>query len=228
MFSIGPRGTGKTFLALESVKVWLAGNVFTHLYFVLPDFEDEQHDSYAWLRQYENVTVFESYSSKVGKEILERSDKNSAENRKNPKVPLERYMLFVDDATNDGDKLMRCPYLVKISTSARHKRIHSWFCVHAVAGVIPPKIRYMAGFVFIYPVHREMMKTLYKEFIRFPKDFKNFKEFEAFFEEHVECEEFGCLLINHQYKPHSFNPYVCHWFDRGEDDVEEIEENPQE
>lgn len=210
-FSIGPRGCGKTFIALESIKIWLSQNVFTHLFLVLPDFKDEQHDSYGWLTPHKNVTVYESYNTKIGKEILERADKNFEEH-KSKNVPLEKYLLFIDDATGQGKQLMRCEHLVKLSTSARHKRCHTWFCIHATAGIIPPKIRYMTGYIFIYDVHKEHLKTLYKEFINFPKDFKNFKEFDAFFDEYVRSRDHGCLLINHQYKPHNYSPWVSEWF----------------
>lgn len=211
IYSIGPRGSGKTFLMMQCIKYWLENNVFDHYYLVIPDFEDEQNDSYSWLKDHANVTVYEGYHSKLGKEILDRSELNKKDNTSKG-TKLEKYMLAIDDATGMGKTLMKCEHLVKISTSARHKRVHFWACLHATAGILPPKIRYMTSYIFIYDVHKEHLKTMYKEFINFPEDFKNFNEFNAFFSQYVRSKKHGCLLVNHQNDPKSYNPYACDWF----------------
>lgn len=211
IFSIGERGTGKTFVALQSIKYWMQNNIFDHYYLVLPDFEDEQNDSYAWLAEYKNVTVYEGYHSKYGREILERSKKNKEEHKLHNK-PLEKYMLFIDDAANEGKKLMRCQNLLEISISARHKRIQSWFCLHAVANIIPPCIRNAVGCIFLYPVGRAVLKLMYKDFINFPKDFKNYDEFELFFDEYVTDVEFNAFLLFKPKRPNKYSVWVNQWF----------------
>jgi len=216
IFSIGERGGGKTFLMLKCLNHWMENDVFFEIHLILPDFEDEQNDSYKWLSEFKQkntkLFIYESYHASIGKKILEDSQKYFDPKNFKQGMPERRWGLFIDDATGMGKSLMRCEYLCKLSTSARHKRCHSWFIMHYTAGIIPPKVREQIGFIFIYDIHKVLLQTIYKQYINFPLDFENFKDFNHYFMTEVTNKDHGCLLIDKTNKPKSYSPWVNIWF----------------
>lgn len=221
ILSCGPPKAGKTWTALQSMKYWIKVGMFERYVCILPTYRNEMSGSYKWMQQYKDrITVYESFHDEDIQDLITSQEKAREKLEKmglsddEIKAEMPRCFLFIDDATSQED-LFKSKIMVKVATENRHLFIHSWICCHAQRSVVPKKVRNNIQYVFLYPVKPGLLKQLWEDFI--PSKFKEFRDFKKqflpFWDEHVESEKYGCLLIAGR---EAYNPYCCHWFDKQE------------
>ena len=196
IMSIGPPGSGKTYLLLESLKHWLKNNVFDEYHIVAPAFENEMEDSYAFLRPYlkKEVSVYGMYTNSLADRLVLEAKRNNEKFRAGKIKRKPRVFFAVDDATGQRE-LFDSPSLERIIVENRHLNIHSWLLLHQDKKVVTPKIRENMRFIIIYPLHVEKLKYMFSNYINFPTDFENYKEFWEFWKEYVLPNEHASLLV---------------------------------
>lgn len=208
--SLGPPGSGKTYIALQCIKHWLANNVFDELHMIIPAFENEQNDSYSFLQPYldTNVYVYGMYRDKIVLDLINKAKKQNMLYKAGKIKRKPRYFFMVDDATGQRE-LMNSPMLERIITENRHLQVHSWILLHQDKKVITPKIRENIQFIILYPLHVHKLKMVFEEYINFPLDFEKYTEFWDFWKEYVLQQEHGSMLIANRI---GFNPNIRNWF----------------
>jgi hypothetical protein len=213
-FSIAAPGSGKTYIMINCLKLWIKMNMFDFYILILPQYKNEQNDTYAFLKSLpkemkKKVRIYETYASWIGHAIASEAQKN-CKLFDQGKIKTKPKMCFiVDDATSQTD-LFKDPSIVTLVTENRHLQIHSWFLGHAQKGIIEKKVRANIKFMFFYAMNTEDLEDVYKS-INFPKDFPKFKDFQEFFSQYVLEEEYGVVLINGR---KWYDPNACHWFDK--------------
>lgn len=210
ILSLGPPFSGKTFLALKSIKAWIDMKMFDEYYLVLPAFRNEMKGSYDWLENIPNVHIYESVRPKIFEDLIEKCEKNNEMFKKGKLKVKPKYFVMVDDATSQGKGLFGAPVVRRLVTENRHLQIHSWFCLHYDKGILDPKVRSNIYFVFLYKVKDTLLRKAFDEYITFDEfdDYKN--HFKPFWKEFVSVHEFGCLLIQGK---KAYNPNACKWYD---------------
>ena len=212
ILSLGPPRSGKTFLALKCIEYWIKIGMFDKYILILPQFKNEFSDSYGWLKEYEQVTVYESFHSLyVNKMILEQ-EKNRKLHKEGKLTDMPRVFLFIDDATSQGSTMFKDKTLVRIVTENRHLFIHSWICLHYDKGIIAPAVRLNMNFVILYPVKTLLLQKMHAEYVDSEvfTELDNFeKEFLPYWKNAVGSKKFGCLLLA---RKNSYNSNCCNWF----------------
>jgi hypothetical protein len=210
--SFGPPKSGKTYLALECMKYWIEVGMFDHYYCVIPQFKNEQNDSYQWMNQYmDRITIYESFHDSHFEKVILEQEKYKDESKKNNDAIMRRIFVFVDDATTQQN-LFQSITLIKLVTCNRHLCIHSWLCVHYAKGVIKPAVRLNINFVFVYPMKEQLIKAIYDDYIPSKwKEFAKFEQFMTFWAEYVESKKYGCLLIAGS---EQYSPFCSSWFNK--------------
>lgn len=218
IFSLAPPGSGKTFIMINAVKWYLEqekkGNViFDEYHLVLPAFVTEQDDQYNGLDKIKNVFIYETYMPKKIEPLVKRAKKEAEAEKKakesGKKIPKRTRVLFVvDDATGQAKALMQCPVAKRIATESRHLNIHCWYLMHHTKGIIPPAVREQTRFCFLYPMQLSNLRGCWEGYINFT-EFRTWKDFLTFWDEYVEPQEYGCLLVQ---RGTNYNPHVSSWF----------------
>ena len=200
---IAEPGGGKTHLMNNVLKYYLANNTFDEYHLVLPAFKNEADNSYDYLRNKKYakyVFIYPEYHPKISENIYKEQ---YIEN------PQKKIFYWIDDSTGEED-LFQDPYICKISTKTRHLRTALYIIAHSeCAGVIKPKVRCQAAFIFIGAMHRFILEKCFKSYVNLPDVFPNFKTFVKFMDEEVYSQKYGMLFvdkINHQ-----CNPDVSTW-----------------
>jgi hypothetical protein len=225
---LGPPRSGKTYIALQSIREFIRMGMFEKYYMILPNMKNEADKSYDWLLEHDNVTIYESFYEDLCEAIITEQEKNNALFDKGKITEKPRVLFFVDDATSQGVGLFKSKTMVRFATENRHLNIHSFFCMHYDKGVLAPKIRNNLHFVFIYPVQLKLLKRMHEDYV--PVKFKELRDFKTqflpFWEKYIETKEYGCLLIATKKK---YNPFVCDWFkdteEKKEEEIPEAEES---
>lgn len=208
IFSIGPPGSGKTFIFLRSLEFWIKSGYFKEFHLILPAYKNEFNESYKFLADIPNVYIYESYHSQIGKKLVAICDKDALDFRAKKIKNRTKYFFGVDDATGQGKKIMSCEYAVRMATEPRHLMIHNWFLLHHTAAIIPPSVREQTKFSFIYDVNVSVLKTIWKEYVNF-KEFRKWNDFMEFWDEYIAGKKYGCLLI---WRNTKYNPWVSEEF----------------
>jgi hypothetical protein len=208
IFSLGEPGSGKTYIMLQSFKAWLQMGIFEECHLILPQFRNEADDSYEGLDQIPNVFIYERYRDRIATDLIAKAKKNNDlfKAKKLKQKPL--YFFAVDDATSQGKELMQSEAIIRIATEGRHLNIQSWFCLHATAGIIPPKVRHQLKFMFFYNMNAKVLRTCWTEYINF-SEFRKFDDFLRFWDEYVLKRDHGALLV---WRNTKYNPFVSEWF----------------
>lgn len=209
IMSLGPPFSGKTWIALKTIKQWIDMKMFDEYYVVLPSFRNEMKGSYDWMEKIPNMHIYESIRHKVLEDLIVKCEKNNELFKKGKLKVKPRYFFFCDDATSQGKGLFSADVIRRLVTENRHLNIHSWFCLHYDKGILDPKVRSNIFFVFLYKVKDVLLKKSYEEYVTFD-EFDDYKQFKEFWKEYVSKNKFGCLLIKGK---DSYNPNVCNWYE---------------
>lgn len=207
--SIAPPASGKTFIMLECLKIWVKNKMFDEFVVVLPSYKNEMSGSYEWLEPLQNVFVHEAYNDIIGQELVEKQKKNHALFKAKKIKQMPRVFFCVDDASSEKN-LFQSDSILSLVTKNRHLNVHSWFLLHADKGVIPPAVRQNIHYVFIYKLKDNFLQHVFKEYVNFSVDFDDYrKDFKQFFKDFVIPHQFGCLLIGGS---RDYSPNVHEWF----------------
>lgn len=205
ILTIGRPRTGKTYNMLECIKrYWLPRNTFDEYHLVLPNFTNEQNDSYDFIRQIKSKTkfiyIYNKYHPMIVTKLL---DKQNGKNKK-------RLFFGLDDTTSQSKQLFKCPEMVKLATQSRHYNVHTWLIMHYGKGIVEPKVRANIGFLFINRIKYNQLIDIYKEFVDFPEQFPDHEAFEKFAWAIFKRDEYPCILIDLLHD--RFNPNVGLWW----------------
>lgn len=207
--SFGPPRSGKTYLALECIKEWLKMGMFEKYVCIIPNFKNEQSDSYGWMLRHENIDIYEKFHAHKLEELIKEQEAWRDDLKKGKVKQMRRVFVFIDDATGQRN-LFDDPVAVRLATEQRHICCHSWICLHYAKGVIKPAVRNNLRFVFVYPITKTLLKQFHQDFI--PAQWEEFEEYNAFleyFRTNVLRKEFGCMLIAGK---DGYSTNCCDWF----------------
>jgi GTPase SAR1 family protein len=208
ILSIGVPGAGKTFTMLECLKQWYEYGMFDEYILILPTYEYEQNDSYAFLRDYgENVTIYDSYDPIIGERLLKQQKAAYSHGKK--KGERKKVFIGIDDSTHQKTSLMKDPSLIEIVTMSRHLRCNTWLIMHACKDIIPRKVRAQIAFIFIYDISPSLLESVYEEYVN-DSDFRRFSDFEEYWYNEVEDLDHKCLMFDNINKEYS--NAVNEWF----------------
>ena len=209
IMSFGPPRSGKTFIALKCIKQWLDMGMFEQYILILPSYQNEMDDSYAWLGEYEQITIYEKFHDSELQPILEQQKKNKQLFKDGKIEYMPRVFVFIDDATSQGKAMFQSETLVTLATQNRHYAIHTWVAIHYDKGIVPPAVRLNINFVFVYPVKEKQLQAIHEQYIDFD-EFNNFKkDFLPFWQQEIKTKKYGVLLVAGK---DSFNSDVSDWF----------------
>lgn len=205
VISIGPPGSGKSFIMTNCLKYWLKHNTFDQYHLILPAYKYEQNDSYAFLKKYEKekwMNIYESYSPVIANKLIKQGE--IEDQKKKPRV-----LFVMDDCTVQGNALMYSDELIKLAVMCRHYQVMTWLLAHADKAIVPPKVRAQLKFVFIYDVAPSLLESIYKQFVDDP-DFKRFRDFETYWYKEVQPKKHCCLFLDKIRK--EYCDIVNEWF----------------
>ena len=191
MISIGPPGSGKSWILTHALKYWLKHNTFDQYHLVLPAYKFEQKGSYNFLKEHEKkpwMCIYDQYSPIVVQQLIKQGEIEDEKKKK-------RVLFVMDDCTVQAKDLMYSPELVKLCVMCRHYQIHTWLLAHAGKAVVPVKCRNQLKFVFLYDIPPPLLETCYKEFVD-DNDFKNFRAFEEYWYNEVQPKKHCCLFLD--------------------------------
>ena len=201
---IAEPGGGKTHLMNNVLKYYLENNSFDEYHLVLPSFKNEANDSYSYLRDNKYakyVFIYSEFHPKISENLFKEQDVDN---------PEKKIFFWIDDSTGEQD-LFKDTYMRKIAIKTRHLRIATYIIAHSeCAGVIEPKVRGQAQFIYLGAMHRFILEKCFKSYVNLPKAFPNFKTFVKFMDDEVYSQKYGMLFvdkINNQ-----CNPDVSTWF----------------
>lgn len=208
--SVSPPRGGKTWNLIGSLKYWMKNKTFHKYYLVLPQYKNEMMGSYDFLRTADKKTVIihEIFSDGFVADILKEQEMYCDLYDKGKIKAKPRVFFAVDDATSQTN-IFNSELLIKLVTENRHLQIHSWFLCHAIKKVIDSRVRQNFQFFLLYSMKKKLLEMMYEDFVDFPEDFEDYKEFYSFFVQRVRSQKYGCLLINGS---ENYNPDVCKWF----------------
>ena len=194
--SIGLKGSGKTYNSLKYIKYMLENEpkVYDKYLLILPAFQYEQNDSYAWLKEYKKqVNIYPYYSSVIFEQMIEKQSSLA-----NKKKDLVKYFFLFDDCTCAGSTLFNIDdFLINAIATCRHVQCGMWYNAHGATKVLPPILRNNADFIFIYTIsNSKLLEILFDEFISLTSDEKEpFKQFRNQYREHMQTE-FNSFIIS--------------------------------
>jgi hypothetical protein len=211
ILSMGPPASGKTHIMLECLKYWLSVNMFEVYVLILPNFKNEMNDSYAFLNDYENVYIYESFhQSEIEKLLIGPAEKEIEDYKKGKLSERPLKFFAIDDATSQAKDIFSSKLLTSLITQNRHYGIHSWLLCHYDKGVLGKKVRQNIYYIFLYPVKQSLLKCCYEDYIDC-HDFPDFDSFEEFWTEYVKYKKYGSLLLT-KYGKGCYNPEARLWF----------------
>ena len=201
---IAEPGGGKTFMMNHVVQYYLENNMFDEYHLVLPAFKNERDNSYDYLRnpKYKSyVFIYSEYHPKISERIYKQQ---YVEN------PEKKIFFWIDDSTGE-EELWNDPNICKVATKTRHLRTSLYIICHSEsAGVIKPRVRGQAQFVFLGNMHLSILQKCFKSYVNFPNVFPTFKKFVEFMTKEVYSQKFGMLFVDRVNK--QCNPDVSTWF----------------
>lgn len=209
ILSIGPPGSGKSHVMLNSLTYWFSYNgkdkgaygMFDEYHLVLPCFYYEQSDSYKFLEEHaktKHVIIYDAYSPIIVQQLIHRAEAK----KRSKKRDYKRIFYAVDDCTIEGDSLMKSKEMVKFAVMCRHYDICTWFLMHVSKGVIPKKVRHQIKFIFLYDVPPQLLEDCFDEFVH-DSDFKRFRFFEEYWFNEVMPLPHCCLYLDKERKMYS-------------------------
>ncbi len=189
IMSLGIPESGKTFVALKYIKHSLQTNRYDEYHCVIPQFDTEQNNSYAFMKNYkEKIFIYNQYHAVLS----ERMDNL----RKKKKI-----MFFIDDATAELLNNVDTTF-IKLWTTTRHSSnigLTMWIVLHSAKKAVPPSIRQNLKYLFIYRIESaELLEdTIFKEFLslQYTKNDKKFIDFVKDYSQVMDNNEYGCVLV---------------------------------
>lgn len=190
--SVGVPGSGKSYVALNFIKLWIQNKVFDEYHLILPCYKFEQKNSYAFLKQYENekwMHIYPCYTDLIGNYLVKQGKREDKDKKK--------ILFFIDDSTTQKKSLFTNQNIIDLAVMSRHYNIHVWYICHVSKGIIPTSVRAQIKFCFIYRINPSQVEVVYEEFWS-NRDITNKKDFKEFYynEIDIEGEPHPCLFID--------------------------------
>ena len=181
--SIGTKNSGKSYLSLHYLKDCFDKNCYDQYFIVASNFDNEQNDSYAFIKKYKGnakITVFNAWDNM----IIERIKKEDHKKRK---------FLFIDDASGHFSMYLDNEVLQFVS-SIRHHNCSMWAIFHVLRSGIPSTLRAQIDYFFIFlNTNRSSLQSMWEELASLV--FPTFKEFLEYYKKEVLAVQYNCLLI---------------------------------
>jgi hypothetical protein len=189
ILTLGEPHAGKTYNFIRCVAYWLQNETFDEIHLVLPVYKYEQNNSYAFLSKYKGKTKIKIYNA-FHDQIAHNLIKQQEADKKGKKI-----FLGVDDSTQQASALFASTNLVKLATTSRHLRIHTWLLMHYNKSVIPPKVRKNLGYIFVFELGTEDLDDVFRQYMQ-RSMYKDRKEFFADIDNNLVGQQYGCMLID--------------------------------
>lgn len=185
LLCLGQKGGGKSFRTMTLLMWLLRNNVFDQYFLILPTFQFEASNSYAWLTPFqERVFIAKEYTPEMSQAFLERKDESI------PPHEIPRTFLWLDDVgMNEAFRSDRS--FVGLLSVARHKRLSVCLCYHSLTSghTLSPFLRQNVTHTLIFRVTNEkLLESIYEELIGMTGHFQRFKEFKSLYNQHT-CSE---------------------------------------
>jgi len=197
--SIGSKHSGKSYLLLHYLKYAMDHDMFDEYHLVLPVFEFEQNDSYAWLNKHNTkakIHIYSEHDPMIIDRLIQR------------KRPYNRAFFGIDDSTGSW-KLQADAEELKFISRLRHYNVTQWIVVHTVRAALPASLRSQIDFLFLYMnTNRKALEAIYEEWLSI--SIPTFKEFMQIYKKEVLDVEYGSMLIYCR-KPGVYDVHVKDW-----------------
>lgn len=200
ILALGMKGSGKTFLLLNFIKLAFKLDLYDDYHLILPSYKFEQKDSYKFIKETKNkhITVYNKYHEIISKKLMKKID------------PKKRVLLAIDDATS---QLSMVPdeFMKDILTLTRHARITIYICAHVARREVGSMLRSTVDYVFFYRVPSDQMveKIWCEWFSRFPEFRKNLDGFSQFIHENIDKVKHNGLAVD--LREHEYSADIAKW-----------------
>jgi hypothetical protein len=187
LLSIGNKGTGKSFTLLHFLRLALdAGDWFDCYFLVLPMYNQEADDSYAFIKNYKNKKIY----------IYNEWDSDIILNQIMDRPADERKFIAVDDSTGHFNSYAYDPILTKFLATLRHWCATMYVITHTIRKSLPTAMRALIDGLLVYNTSSRMsLQVIYEEYLSIL--FNSFNEFLTFYKKNVlYSSPYNGLFIN--------------------------------
>lgn len=187
LLCLGQKGGGKSFRTMTLIMWLLRNNVFDQYFLVLPTFQFEASNSYAWLKPFaEKVFIAKEYTPEMSQAFLDRKDSEI------PPHEIPRTFLWMDDVgMNETFRTDR--QFVGLLSIARHKRLSVCICYHSLTSghTLSPFLRQNVTHTLLFRVTNEkLLESIFEELISMTGHFQRFRDFKDVYNHHT------CSLVD--------------------------------
>lgn len=217
LLCLGQKGGGKSFRIMTLLMWLIRNNVFDQYFLVLPTFQFESANSYAWLRPFQDkVFISKEYTPEISQAFLNRKDDTI------PPHEIPRTFLWLDDVgMNEAFRTDRS--FVGLLSIARHKRLSVCLCYHSLTSghTLSPFLRQNITHTLLFRVTNEkLLESIFEELISMTGHFVRFRDFKQTYNQHT-CSQvdprtgdvaknFNAICINNSLGCLDWN--VAEWF----------------
>ena len=182
--SIGSKGSGKSWTLLHYIKYAMDNDMYDEYHLVLPVYEFEQNDSYAWLTKHKTkakIFVYTEHDLMIVNKLIDR------------KRPYNNAFWGLDDSSGSW-KIQADAFELKFYSRLRHFNVTMWIVVHTVRAALPASLRSQIDFLFLFMnTNRKALEAIYEEWLSI--SIGTFKEFMEIYKKNVLDVEYGSMLI---------------------------------
>jgi len=197
--SIGSKHSGKSVTLLAYVRYALEHELYDEYHMVLPTWEFEENDSYAWLKKYKTKAKIYVYSEH-DQMIIERLQTRPR--------PYNKAFFGIDDSTGSW-KIQADAEELKFLSRLRHFGVTQWIVVHTCRAGLPASLRSQIDFLFLFMnTNRKALEAIYEEWLSI--SIPTFKEFMQIYKKEVLDKEYSSMLIWCR-KPGVYDTHVKDW-----------------
>lgn len=183
--SVGSKGAGKTSFMLACLRACLERGIFDDYVLILPSYEVEADDSYAFLEDFEEVTIYTKYHESIARKLYNR----------NHDIKTRKATLFViDDASAFAIDLHngKSSELVGLISESRHVKVTTWLLVHSLRNILSPIMRENIRYLLLYSItNRRLLEAVYEEYMSVYMDKNQFMEWYR----NVSRAKFSCFML---------------------------------
>lgn len=182
ILSIGVKGSGKSFGALNFLKYAYANNMYDKYFIVVPK-ATFTNGEYKFIMNEKNTTIFNGFNESVPKAVLKHCDGR------------RRIFFMIEDSSQYSKQIHNNQDIANILTTSRWLNMCFYMITHG-AKIMNPMMRANADYVLLSKITSEkLLMTIYEEFFSLLY-FKNFKEFKEHFLSILRTPYNGLLIDN--------------------------------
>ena len=157
--SVGSKGAGKTSFMLSCLRACLEKNIYDDYVLILPSYEVEADDSYRFLAEYDEVTIYTRYHEKIARDLYRCN--HNINTRKNTLFVIDDASAFAVDLHNG-----KSSELVGLIAESRHVKITTWILVHSLRNILSPILRENIRYLLLYSItNRKLLESVYEELV---------------------------------------------------------------